>query len=80
MHAGIHRRTGRGRRMIDALPVRLGLAPQLVRRRDVRRLGVIPVARIGHGQRAGGVVVVDGVLVAVLLSTGAAVVVVPVVV
>lgn len=63
MHPRIHRRVGRGRRMIDALPVRLGLASQHVRRRDVRRLGVITVACIRHDQRAGVVVVVEVVVV-----------------
>ena len=72
MHARIHRRVGRRRRMFDALPVGLGFASQLVRRREVRRLGVIPVAGIGHDQRAGVVVVVDVVVVPLVSEGGAA--------
>ena len=59
--------------MIDALPVGLGFASQLVRRRKVRRLGVIPVSGIGHDQRAGVVVVVDVVVVLPLVSEDGAV-------
>jgi hypothetical protein len=79
--------------MIHALAIGPGLASQLVRRRDLGRRGVIPVAGVRHDQRAPDVVVVVDVVVpplasepgvvvvtGVLLSAGEVVVVVAVVV
>ena len=68
MRARIHRRAGRRRRMIHALAIGPGLASQLVRRRNLGRRGMIPVARVRHDQRAPDVVVVVDVVVPSLVS------------